>query len=185
MVNIQLVSNDAEIEGILRLQSANHAANLTAEQIASQGFVTVKHDFNLLKRMNGPYPSIIAKDGDTVVGYCIVMSPQFQNDVPALGKLFDAFNEITYRGKPLSEYDYLVGGQVCVAEGYRGQQIFDRLHWLYRDVYSPRFDLMATDISVRNQRSLNAHKRVGFEVVHIFTAPDGEEWEVVLWNWKK
>lgn len=186
MLTITTVQSEADIRGILKLQQANLRKNVPPSVQVDQGFVTVEHDPNVLTRMNQAAPSIIAKDGDTVVGYALTMLPEFGTDVPELLSLFELINTLTYNKKPLTDYPYYVMGQVCVADGYRGQQLFDRMYQHHRDVYSSRYQLLITDISANNVRSLRAHARVGFETLHEFYDPSiGETWVVVVWDWGK
>lgn len=141
----------------------------------------MEHDPQVLSRMNQAAPSIIAKDGDTVVGYALTMLPEFGADVSELLPLFALIHSLTYQEKPIRHYPWYVMRQVCVAEGYRGQQVFDRMFQHHKEVYSNRFQLLITDISANNARSLRAHKRVGFELVHPFHDPAiGETWVIVL-----
>jgi len=185
-MTITTVQSEADVQGILDLQQANLRKNVPVEVQLAQGFVTVEHDPAVLLRMNQAAPSIIAKDGDKVVGYALTMLPEFGKDVPELLPLFSLIDSLSYAGKPLSSYAYYVMGQVCVADGYRGQQIFDRMFKHHREVYGDRFRLLITDISANNTRSLKAHARVGFESVHEFhDSTIGETWVVVLWDWQK
>ncbi len=186
MISITTVQSEADVQGILALQQANLRKNVPVEVQANQGFVTVEHDPTVLTHMNQAAPSVIAKAGDTVVGYCLTMLPEFGADIPELIPLFSLIDALDYNGKPVREYAYYVMGQVCVAEGYRGQQLFDRMYQHHRDVYSNRYQLLITDISANNSRSLRAHARVGFEPLHEFHDPAiGETWVVVLWDWQK
>lgn len=186
MLTITTVQSEADVLGILALQQANLRKNVPAHVQAEQGFVTVEHDPQVLSRMNQAAPSIIAKDGDTVVGYALTMLPEFAADVPELLPLFGLIDTLTYNDQPLSEYNWYVMGQVCVADGYRGQQVFDRMFQHHRDVYGNRYQMLITDISANNTRSLRAHSRVGFRAIHEFHDPTiGETWVVVLWDWQK
>ncbi len=184
MVTVTTVQSEADVQGILTLQQANLRKNVPAAIQAEQGFVTVEHDPDVLMRMNQAAPSVIAKDGDTVVGYCLTMLPSFATDVPELKPLFDSIGELTYRGQPVHHYPYYIMGQVCVGAGYRGQQLFDRMYQHQRTVYGDRYRLFITDISERNTRSMRAHARVGFVPIHRFYDPAiGEDWIVVVWDW--
>ena len=186
MFTITTVQSDADVQGILALQHANLRKNVPVDVQIDQGFVTVEHDPAVLMRMNQAAPSIIAKDGNTVVGYALTMLPEFGADVPELLPLFGLINTLLYEGKPLREYAWYVMGQVCVAEGYRGQQVFDRLFQHHREVYANRYQFLITDISANNVRSLRAHARVGFKSLHEFyDSTIGETWIVVAWNWQK
>jgi RimJ/RimL family protein N-acetyltransferase len=70
-----------------------------------------------------------------------------------------------------------------VGKGYRGQGVLDRCYELYRSLYRAMYDCAITEIDVSNARSLNAHRRIGFEEIRRYRAPDGVEWSVVLWDW--
>ncbi|MBD2704066.1 GNAT family N-acetyltransferase [Spirosoma sp. BT702] len=186
MLHITTVQSEADVQGILDLQQANLRRNVSTDLQASQGFVTVEHDPAVLLRMNQAAPSVIAKDGDTVVGYALTMLPEFGNDIPELLPLFALIDTLSYEGKPLKNYTWYVMGQVCVAEGYRGQRVFDRMFEHHREVYSHRYQLLITDISANNVRSLRAHARVGFQSIHEFyDSAIGETWVVVAWDLQK
>ncbi len=185
-MTITTVQSEADVLGILELQRANLRRNLPADVQANQGFVTVEHDPAVLMRMNQAAPSIVAKDGDRIVGYALTMLPDFGADVPELLPLFALMDTLMYKGKPVGDYAYYVMGQVCVADGYRGQQVFDRLYQHHRAVYEGQYQLLITDISEKNTRSLRAHARVGFEPLHSFhDSTLGETWVIVAWDWQK
>lgn len=186
MPTIITVQSEADVQGILTLQQANLRKNVPIAVQVDQGFVTVEHDPDVLMRMNRAAPSIIAKDGDTVVGYALTMLPEFGANIPELLPLFELINTLDYKGEPLSNYNWYVMGQVCVADGYRGQQVFDRMFQHHRAVYGDRYQLLITDISANNIRSLRAHARVGFETIHEFyDSAIGETWIVVVWDWQR
>jgi len=177
------VKSEDDVRGILALQQKNLKKNLTPEQIQSQGFLTVEHKFSVLKAMNDAQPSVIVKDGDTVVAYCLAMFPQFRIDVPELKTLFDTIDEIDYEGQTVKDFKYVVMGQVCVGEGYRGLGFFDGMYQKLREELSAKFELCVTDISTNNTRSLKAHARVGFIPVKDFNdAILDEIWRVVVWD---
>lgn len=185
MLTVTTVQSEADVNGILALQQANLRRNVPLDMQLNQGFVTVEHDPAILLRMNQAAPSIIAKDGDRVVGYALTMLPEFGADVPELLPLFELIDTLTYKEKPLRDYFWYVMGQVCVSEGYRGQQVFDRMFQHHQVVYGDRYQLLITDISANNSRSLRAHARVGFQLLHEFhDATIGETWVVVVWDWK-
>lgn len=176
------ITND-DLEQILELQKQNLAAGLTAEQIASQGFVTVAHSFRDLHTMNSIEEHVIARDNERVIAYLLAMTAHSRFDIPILMPMFDMFERVEYQNKKIADWRYIVVGQVCVAAGYRGQGILDACYATYRNNFKDRYDFAITEIATRNQRSLNAHKRVGFETIHEYVAPDGEGWNIVVWKW--
>lgn len=184
-VIVTLVKSDADVQGIIDLQQANLKRNLTPEAIESQGFVTLEHSFETMKSMNAAVPSVIAKDGDKVVGYAIAMLPKFEKDVPALAGLFEVIDQTLLNNKPLSKHNYIIVGQLCVGLGYRSMGLVDQMYHYYRASLSKDFDMCLTDISAKNPRSRKAHERVGFHVVQSFFDNAAQEtWELIVWDWR-
>ena len=183
MITYTTSKTNAELEGILQLQKANLPQGLTQEEIQSQGFVTVHHTYEQLAQLNDIEQHLIAKDGEQVIGYLLAMTAASKHDLPILIPMFEAFDDIDYLGKKISAYHYLVVGQVCIGKEYRGQGILDRCYAAYKEFFSPKYDFAITEIARNNPRSLNAHKRIGFEEIHTYTDPEGTEWVVVVWNW--
>ena len=175
--------NDNDLTGILSLQRLNLAMNLDKKEIESQGFVTVLHRLVDLQKMNAIEQHIIAKDNDTVVAYLLAMTEKSKSDIPVLVPMFELFESIQYKNKLLSQYNYMVVGQVCVDKRYRGQGVLDKCYDLYVKTFRPRYDFAVTEIATSNQRSLNAHKRIGFKTIHEYVAPDGEKWAIVVLEW--
>lgn len=176
--------SSSDLIGILTLQKANLAHVLSEKEIQSQGFVTVNHTYDLLKKLNDREKHIIAKDADRVVGYVLAMTSHSRFDIPILVPMFDEFDKITYKGKKVTEQNYIIVGQVCIDKQYRGQGLFDKCYAAYRDAYQQKYDFAITEIASANIRSLHAHKRVGFREVASYSDPNGMEWRVVVWDWK-
>ncbi|MEP6926071.1 MAG: GNAT family N-acetyltransferase [Ginsengibacter sp.] len=185
MIIYTTVTTDDEILQIIELQKRNLPQNLTNEQINTQGFVTVIHSFDTLKKMNIMEQSIIAKDNDRVIGYLLAMTSKSRNDIPVLVPMFNAFDNVMYNNKKISTYKYIVVGQVCIAEDYRGKGILDDCYNEYRNHFKNKYDFAITEIDMNNKRSINAHSRIGFNPVHNYFDPENVEWSVVLWDWKK
>ncbi len=184
MISYTTSKTEQDLLQILALQKNNLQASLSSEQIASQGFVTVSHSLADLRNMNNIEPHIIARIDGQVVAYALAMTTLSKADIPVLAPMFDLFDSIIFRDRKISEQPYIVVGQVCVAAGYRGRGILDNCYMAYKKHFEGKYDFAITEISKRNPRSLNAHRRIGFEVVHEYQAPDGETWCIVLWNWK-
>ncbi|MGS2740581.1 N-acetyltransferase family protein [Sinomicrobium sp. M5D2P17] len=183
MIQYGLAKSEADLEGILELQKKNFIEALSPEEASNQGFVTVRHDRNLLERMNAEAPSIIARDEDKIIGYCLAMTKKFKEDIPVLIPMFNAIDRLSYNKEYLKDIDYIVSGQVCVDKAYRGQGIFDNLYRQYRDVYKDAFPYILTEILTVNQRSIKAHQRIGFHSLHSYSTPDNTVWDIVIWDW--
>lgn len=184
MILYTTANSKNDLEGILNLQKRNLARGLTKEEIQTQGFVTVDHSFEKLEVLNDYEKHVIAKDNEKLIGYLLAMTKRSRFDIPILVPMFELFDTLSYNGKLISEYNYLVVGQVCIDKAYRGQGILDHCYETYRQHYSTKYDFAITEIATTNPRSLKAHKRIGFKEINIYTSPDSTEWSVVLWDWK-
>ncbi|WP_169051611.1 GNAT family N-acetyltransferase [Flavobacterium sp. H122] len=178
-------NTDKELLGIIDLQKANLPISISKEEALEQGFVTVQHTLDILQKMNAIEKHTIALDDEKVIGYVLAMTNVSKNDIPILEPMFELFQEISYLDKKVSEYNYMVVGQVCVSKDYRGMGVFDNLYHEYQKEFASKYDFAITEIALKNERSMKAHNRIGFKEIHRYTAPDLVEWSVVIWDWKK
>lgn len=176
---------DQDLVQILELQKKNLAQSLSQEEIIQEGFVTVHHSFEGLKKMNGYEQSIIAKENDIVVAYLLAMTQQSKYDIPILAPMFEVFNQVVYRGKKISEFHYLVVGQVCVAKEFRGKGILDECYREYEKRFGGNYDFAITEIAQKNGRSMKAHERIGFKTIHQYRESNGTDWNIVVWDWRE
>ncbi len=172
---------DAELQQILNLQRANIKPSLSNEALKTEGFVSITHPFDVLKRMNDACPHVIAIDKEKVVGYALCMLNAFRNDVPSLIPMFEYMDGII-TSKNLSELHYLIMGQICIDKGYRRQGIFKKLYYYFRDELKSGFDAVVTEVNSKNTRSSEAHRAVGFNILDLHTEA-GEDWELMIWKW--
>jgi predicted GNAT superfamily acetyltransferase len=182
-LTISLAETTADLEDILLLQAKNLLQNLTKEQLLKNGFVTVRHSLELLEQMNREAKSVIARSENALAGYCLAMPESFRHDIPVLVPMFEEIDRLHYKGKSIKG-NYLVVGQVCVDERFRGQRVFDLLYSFLQDTHQASYPFLLTEIAARNQRSIKAHHRVDFKTIHKYQAPNGEVWEIVLWDWR-
>ncbi|MBC7828765.1 MAG: GNAT family N-acetyltransferase [Chitinophagaceae bacterium] len=183
MLDLTTVVDTVELEQILTLQQQNLVQNIDEIEMQTQGFVTMIHNIDVLQRMHDLAPSVIAKDNGRVVGYALVMLRECRELFPPLEPMFKNFDNLEYRDRPLNDYRFYVMGQVCIDKQYRRTGLFDQLYKKHKEIYENRFDFIMTEVSTRNQRSLRAHERVGFEILNTYS-DELDEWAVILWNWK-
>ncbi len=176
---------DEDLEQILALQRQNVEEELCPDEVVADGFVTVRHDLPLLRDMNRAESHIVAKSGGRVVGYALVMLRAFEDRIPILGPMYDKLSRLSYQGRPVEEYRYFIMGQVCVAKLFRGSGAFAGMYSKMRALYSPKYRMVITEVARRNMRSIRAHEKVGFELLHRYRDSAAEEWDVVLCDWGK
>ena len=92
MVDVTRVSSPSEIIGIRDLQALNLKQNITTEEAIEQGFLTAAYTIEYLQEMNAASPTIIAKDGDKVVGYALVATKDIRNGHDLLRRAFTMAN---------------------------------------------------------------------------------------------
>jgi len=178
-INFTTAQNDIDLTQILELQTNNlrHTKSLEIEKV--QGFVTVVHTLDLLREMNNEAKHIIAKDGEKVVGYALAMTKLFRNKIPALQSMFNLLDSLEIDGSLLKDSPYLVMGQICVHEQYRGLGVVKGMYEKYFEIHKPIFHRVITEIAARNTRSIGAHLNVGFKEIYRYDEPGVEEWVVV------
>lgn len=185
LIEFTVSDSENDLQEILALQKANLARLLTLEEAKSQGFVTVQHRYDELKRLNDIEKHIVAKDRGCIVAYVLAMTKQSRHDLPILIPMFEIFDTIKYMDKVIADYNYIVVGQACVDKGYRGKGILDKCYEEYKQRLYKKYDFAITEIACKNLRSVNAHRRIGFKEVHRYTASDGTEWSIVIWDWRR
>src|SRR5262245_45302781 len=181
MITITVASSDQQLEEILTLQRRYHARTVSKAAQSREGFVFAEHTLPLLRRMATQSPQAIALSEGHVVGYCLSLPLTLRTELPSLAPMFEEFGRCVYRGRPLPEHRFVVGGQVCVDRAYRGQGLMARLYGQLRTSLSPHCDLCVTEIATRNRVSVRAHERMGFEVISRYSDAR-EEWVIVAWD---
>ena len=174
MIVYKQADTEGEIIQILALQASNLPRNLTATEIRTEGFLTVEHTFDLLVKMNAVFPHTIALHNEKVIGYALSMHPQFRLEIEILRSMFLKIQNLVP-----DTLNYLVMGQICIAKTHRGQGVFRGLYEHMKTFISGEFDAIITEVDVKNNRSLNAHKAVGFKELHRYTA-DEREWCLII-----
>ena len=91
-------------------------------------------------------------------------------------------DQLDFEGESLEGVNYIVVGQLCVAKGYRGIGLVSQLYGRFREAMRDRYRYAITDVARANRRSLEVHRKTGFQVIHSISF-DGLEWDVLLWDW--
>lgn len=168
MMKFERALTDESLNQILDLQKRNLKKYLSEAEKESQGFVTAEHTFEQLKKINDAEPCVIITDNGKVIAYAIAMLENVANDMPIFDDLFYTVASLTYKNRPMSSYKYIFVGQLCIDKNYRGQGMVEKLYAFYKEKLKSKYDFAVTDISEHNPRSLKAHQKSGFEVIHTF-----------------
>jgi predicted GNAT superfamily acetyltransferase len=182
-MEIDILKSDQDIRQMLALQSANLEASIQPHTALKEGFLTVRHNYDLIAEMQAKEPQVIIRDQGQIVAYLLAMPKCMRNSIPILVPFFDQLDRMHYNGRSLKEVNYILNGQVCVAKSHRGKGTFDLLFKGMKQYLAEKYTYVVTEIAQRNTRSLKAHQRVGFQVLSNYISPQGEDWAVVLWDW--
>ena len=190
-VRVQLVdAPDVQLEEILALQRANLRRNCTS---LAEGFVTAEYDLAFMRALHEVHPSVIAVDQGTgrVCGYVIAAASALAESHALLG---DMIRQVRSRALPRPQQrlpsciaaagaQFVLSGQLCVAAGYRGLGFAARMYAALREsVHSHAYSGCLTDIPRDNPRSLQAHRKAGFEAVDEIEFAN-VVFDVVWWEW--
>ncbi len=164
----------SDLRQVLELQKNNLREALTPEERIKEGFVTLRYTLEQLAEMKSYCPQFIALEKDLVIGYALCLHPELKKLVPQLEGLFQALTDV---GFPTT--DYRVMGQICIRKGYKGKGHFSALYTRLMDSVKPL--PLITEISIKNERSLHAHYKLGFRKM-VSRLEAGNTWEVVIWE---
>jgi ribosomal protein S18 acetylase RimI-like enzyme len=183
MLTVKQTETKEELLQILQLQQLYLAGHNSTIEEKEQGFVTVHHTPEKLEHLHALAPSIIVKDDERVIAYALVMLTEASGLIPELKSMFEMLETLSWKGQALQQYRYYVMGQVCVEKQYRGQGVFEMMYDKHREIMQSTYHFVVTEIATRNTRSIRAHEKVGFKLLHRFKDAK-EEWDVVLWDWR-
>ena len=88
MITYKRATSDRELHEILAIQKRSLKIHTSQGDREAQGFVTVSHSFEVLKKMNDACPHILAMNDTRVIGYALVMLCRFKNEIPILVSMF-------------------------------------------------------------------------------------------------
>lgn len=162
-ITYQRAATKEELHQILELQKINLYANVPENEKQKEGFLTVHSDFEILEAMNNTCAHIIAKHNNNVVGYALSMTRDFKDKVEILKPMFQQINSTEKANS-----NYIIMGQICVDKNFRGQGLFRGLYNHMQQELKNQFNAIITLIDVKNIRSINAHKTVGFQLLKNF-----------------
>lgn len=183
MLEATLVSTKEELHQIHRLNQQNLKQNLSVTEQNEEGFVSWLYPLKLLEEMHELAPSIIVKDDKKIVGYALTTVKEASVFHPDLEVMFRHLEPVLYKGKPIFSYHFYCMGQICVAKNARGKGLVSMLYQKHKEIYSPQFEFILTEISTNNIRSQKAHEKIGFAAIYKY-ADAIDEWNVVVWNWQ-
>jgi L-amino acid N-acyltransferase YncA len=169
-----------DLEEVLRLQQANHHKNVSAADKLNEGFVSVETDLKTLKRINKMTGIVVADANGKVVGYELPLTPDEAGKIPLLIPFIERILKLKYAGRDVKDFRWLIEGQILVDKQHKGRGVAEGLHRRFVEMLKPNYDLIITEVSDQNPRSLHVHtKKLGLSIVQQYSA-EGRNWYVLL-----
>ncbi|KAJ3061587.1 hypothetical protein HDU98_002475 [Podochytrium sp. JEL0797] len=173
-------STDAHLAQIHALMRRNMKS---PDRDISQGFLSVEYTPAYLKTMLETTPPVVALSAtdSTVIGYALAVAKEVCLENPFLREAVEKVDaKATFEGVPLRDWKYIVMGQICVDEAYRGCGVVPAMYATFREVYKARgFELVETEVARLNLRSAQAHKKAGWVLVEEMEI-EGVIWDVIV-----
>jgi hypothetical protein len=138
----------------------------------------------MLKSLNEKNGVLVAVKNSEVIGYEIPLDLENARKIPLLTTFINRILKFKYKGKPLSNYNLIIEGQICIKKEYKGKGIAENLHKRFVNLLKPKYDLIVTEISDQNPRSLHVHtKKLGLSVLEEYSA-EGRKWYILIQDLK-
>jgi len=182
MYSLTLATQLSELQQIAALSKENLRFGLSPEEKESQGFITWEYTVESLQQMQSIAPSVIVKYNEEVVGYALTAFKETAIFQPELVPMIEHLETLSFRGRSMKDYRYYIMGQVCIAKAHRGKGLFEKLYQHHKEVFQPRFEVVVTEVSTSNHRSIKAYKNTGFQTINTYKDAI-DEWDVVVWDW--
>jgi hypothetical protein len=158
--------------------------NLSEEEKRKWGFVSLGTSPEILKEIIEKEGLFVAKEGNKLIGYLIVMEVETAKNVPFFGPLINYIQNIKINNKYLSDYKYCIIAQICISKEFRGSGLLEKLYSYIKNKLSTKYEIGVGEINAINFRSLAAHiNKIGFKVIGEYSFQN-EKWYVVYLNLK-
>ena len=140
------------------MNAANHVHNVAEK---SDGFLTVQYTVDCLQDLvrKGSRPIVALDPEGNLVGYVILVTRQMVSN----GLLLSLVEAADQDGL-LKDSNYIIIAQLCVAPSARGKKLPGMLYDFVSDLHGERYPLAIAEIAQQNERSLNAHTKLGWNV---------------------
>ncbi|MBO9729551.1 MAG: GNAT family N-acetyltransferase [Chitinophaga sp.] len=177
------ILSSRSVDDLLALLRSNLKKHISPETAQAQGFLTFEYTKPMIERMMADMAQPVIMSGNTLAGYALATSISACTDIEIMRPTMELAATLTLNGSKVSGLRHYFIGQICVADGWRGQGLFDALYKAHKERFAGSHDCLITEINAANTRSHAAHARVGFQIIHSYT-DGGAQWDVVAWDWR-
>jgi len=154
----------SDLPRLIAINRGNLKDSLSHEERKRSGFVLRLYPASLVSAIMDLEPVLVAEVGEEMAGYLYPTPDYFREKIPVLRTRLLLLDKVTYQGKSLSAYKFIEIGMVVVVTAYRQKGVFSRLVEEVERRYKG-YELVLARVALGNEGSLQAHRRLGFEVV--------------------
>ena len=174
------IATNADIEGVLNLQSRYLFANMS-EEARKNGFVTTPFTISQLEDVIAANGLFIAADHDEIVGYAFAGDWSYFSQWPIFPFMVSRFPMLEYKVWEITAENSFQYGPVCIDLAYRSRGLLNQLFETMRLRWVKKYPLSITFINQVNERSTQAHTRkLGWEIIDEFTFNGNEYFGLAL-----
>lgn len=141
---------------ILNLQAANFIANLSAEE-RGEGFLSAQFSPEQTAQIAEDLGTMVAVIDDRVAGFLCAFRKEFDTGSPVIAKMLASYDQLSFDGRPLSEFSSYIYGPVCIAREHRRRGLLRGLYEAQKRDLAGRFEIGVAFVSRDNPHSLSAH----------------------------
>jgi hypothetical protein len=146
----------SDYAAILRLQSANFIANLSAEE-RRQGFLTAQFTLDQIARVAEDLGTTLAVCQNQLAGFLCGFRNEFETGSPVIAKMLASYDRLAFEGRPLGDFKSYIYGPVCIGKEYRGRGILRGLYEAHKRALAGQFEIGVAFVARSNPHSLQAH----------------------------
>lgn len=176
------VACEADIDGILGLQSRNLYTNLSETERAA-GFVTTPFTVKQIQELLDQVGGFVAEKQGMVVGYAFAGSWEFFAQWPIFPYMTSRFPQLQFHGTQITDRNTFQYGPVCIDQTLRGSGIFPQLFETMRSSFASRYPIGVTFINKVNVRSVVTHTRkLDLEIIDEFEFNGNFYYGLAFWT---
>lgn len=173
-------AEEQDLLQIKRLQEENHFKALTEEEKEIWGFVSLETDIDALRDIYKDPGILVALKNSRIVGYEMPLTVQKIKKMPLFNQFIERVLNIRHKDKKLAEYRIIMEGQICIDKNHRGKGLAENMHNEFMNMIKGKYDLIFTDVSRQNPRSLHVHiNKLGFKIADEYNE-DGRDWCILI-----
>jgi predicted GNAT superfamily acetyltransferase len=146
----------ADYADILRLQSANFIANLSAEE-RREGFLSAEFTPEQTAQIAEDLGTMVAIVDSRVAAFLCAFRNEFETGSPVIAKMLESYDRMIFEGRALSSYGSYIYGPVCIDRNYRGRGLLRGLFDAQKKELAGQFEIGVAFVSRSNPHSLTAH----------------------------